>query len=71
VATIPLEISLLSKFKSSSQGEGKEGYLPEIGNKIGHTSNPKTPLDSLSDEDFFEWLRGFVDAEGDFFYTNR
>ena len=27
----------------------------------------KNPLDSLSDEDFIEWLRGFVDAEGCFF----
>lgn len=32
----------------------------------GHTSNPKNPLDSLSDEDFSEWFRGFVDAEGCF-----
>jgi len=28
----------------------------------GHTSNQKNPLDSLSDEDFSEWFRGFVDA---------
>ena len=69
MATIPLEIqiSLISKFKFSSQGGGKHGYLPEVGKKRGYTSNLKTPLDSLSDEDFFEWLRGFVDAEGNFF----
>lgn len=69
MATIPLEIqiSLLSKFKLSSQGGGKHGYLTEVGNKRGYTSYSKTPLDSLSDEDFFEWLRGFVDAEGNFF----
>jgi len=59
----------------SSPGEGKHSYLPplqklaegKVGDKVGHTSNPKIPLDSLSDEDFFEWFRGFVDAEGSFF----
>ncbi len=36
------------------------------GNKRSYVSNPKTPLNSLSDEDFYEWFRGFVDAEGCF-----
>jgi len=68
--------SSLSKLEEEySSPEGKHDYLPplhklaqgNVGDKVGHTSNPKIPLDSLSDEDFFEWLRGFVDAEGNFF----
>lgn len=70
--------SLLSKLEdeySSSPGEGKHSYQAtlhklaqgKVGDKVGYTSNPKIPLDSLSDEDFFEWFRGFVDAEGSFF----
>lgn len=67
VATIPLNIQTRLQIELlSNLGEGKHGYLPGVG-KIGHTSNSKNPLDSLSDEDFFEWLRGFVDAEGNFF----
>jgi len=34
-------------------------------NKRGYASN-SNPLDPLSDEDFSEWFRGFVDAEGSF-----
>ena len=35
------------------------------GNKRGYASEPN--LNSLSDEDFSEWFRGFVDGEGSFF----
>jgi len=71
-----LDISIFElEEEYSSPGEGKHSYLPllhklavgKVGDKVGHTSNPKIPLDSLSDEDFFEWFRGFVDAEGSFF----
>ncbi len=58
--------SLLRKLECTGKGEGNHGDLSSIGNETGHTSNQKNPLDSLSDEDFSEWFRGFVDAEACF-----
>ena len=51
----------------SGKGRGNISNLSSKGNKRGYASNPKNPFDSLSDEDFSEWFRGFVDAEGSFF----
>jgi hypothetical protein len=62
-----INISLLKKLMISGKGRGNSCNLFSKGNKRGYASNPKNPLDSLSDEDFSEWLRGFVDAEGNFF----
>ena len=56
---------LSGKLKSSGKGVYNGGFS-SIVNEEGHTSNKKNPLDSLSHEDFSEWFRGFVDAEGNF-----
>lgn len=48
------------------KGKGNHGDLPSLRNETGHISNQKNPLNSFSDEDFSEWFRGFVDAEGCF-----
>lgn len=42
---------------------GKPDNSPNTGNKRLYSSKL---LNSLSDEDFSEWLRGFIDAEGNF-----
>ena len=55
--------NLFSKFLSSPS---KANLLVRRGDKRGYASNPNKLLDSLSDEDFSEWFRGFVDAEGSF-----
>jgi hypothetical protein len=48
-----INTGLLSKLESSSQGEGNQGSKNPF-DEIAPTSNPKKPLDSFSDEDFFE-----------------
>lgn len=56
----------LSKLRSSKE-KSKDDDSSNIANEIGgDTCNFKNPLDFLSDEDFSEWFRGFVDAEGNF-----
>jgi len=60
------------KLEYTGKGEGSPGDLSSIGNDTGHIPNQNKPLvckqckHSLSDEDFAEWFRGFVDAEGCF-----
>jgi hypothetical protein len=44
-------------------------FLSTTSETSADTPNPKS-LDSLSDQDFTEWFRGFVDAEGNFFIQN-
>lgn len=66
---IPLDINMRiqSIFEFSYKGvEHDKNFSKILGNSTINTSNQKNPLDSLCDEDFFEWLRGFVDAEGCF-----
>lgn len=58
--------SLLIKLNCTGKGEGNPGGLSSVGNDTGHISNQNNPLDSLSDGEFLEWFRGFVDAEGCF-----
>lgn len=58
--------SLPTKLECTGKGEGNPGDLSSTGNDSGHISNQNNPLDSLSYEDFSEWLRGFIDAEGCF-----
>lgn len=64
---VEVEKRLLSKLIFRGKGEGRHSNLPNKESKRGYASDSKPPLNSLSDEDFSEWLRGFVDAEGNFF----
>lgn len=62
-------LGLVTQCSYSGSGENKHGDLSSIENE-SHTINASTfPLysNSLSDSDFSEWLRGFVDAEGCFY----
>ncbi len=53
--------------KESRYEEVESVNFSNVGNEIDFTSNQKNSLNTLSDEDFSEWLRGFIDAEGNFF----
>lgn len=55
------------QYSLNGSGENNSGYISSTGNENHVIDAGVIRLNSLSNPDFFEWLRGLIDAEGCFY----